>query len=192
MILADGGMEYHKSAADQTDEFLDIDLSLEMKAKPSSRNREYELLLMAILADGKVEPLERALLAEYVDEHPESKEQHAAILEEAGWTDADYLKGSKEATSEASPNSSEVTKSNWQTLRTGFRFTTQVPVAHRDDSPPVNLDQTLEEANERFLSTFVEDLVEAVGSAQHEVLAAKVLVTPTVSASISGSFDIGQ
>ena len=55
----------------------------------------YELLLMAVLADGRVDPLERVLLSDYSAEHPICQEQHEAMLTRAGWTLEDYERGRK-------------------------------------------------------------------------------------------------
>ena len=59
--------------------------------------REYELLLSAVLADDVVEPAERALLASYAAENRVSDALHARLLEKAGWTEDEYREGSRVA-----------------------------------------------------------------------------------------------
>lgn len=55
--------------------------------------REYSLLLDAVLADGKVEPSERALLRKYAEKNKLSDAQHAILLKRAGWSEEDFQGG---------------------------------------------------------------------------------------------------
>ena len=61
----------------------------------ATTDREYELMMAAVLADGAVDPAERALLAEFAAEHGVSDEQHAELLRRAGWTTDEYAAGAK-------------------------------------------------------------------------------------------------
>lgn len=60
---------------------------------PADVLREYELMLGAVLADGRVDPAERALLAEYAETNSVSDAQHAVLLRGAGWSEAEYRDG---------------------------------------------------------------------------------------------------
>jgi len=55
--------------------------------------REYRLLLTAVLADGIVDPAERAMLAEYAAENRVSDAQHDELLRAAGWSADEYNAG---------------------------------------------------------------------------------------------------
>lgn len=55
--------------------------------------REYELLLSAVLADEIVDPAERRLLADYAAQNRVTPAQHAAILARAGWSEAEFQEG---------------------------------------------------------------------------------------------------
>jgi len=55
--------------------------------------REYSLLLGAVLADGRVEPSERALLRDYAEKNQLSSAQHATLLKRAGWSEEEFLDG---------------------------------------------------------------------------------------------------
>ena len=57
--------------------------------------REYWMLISAVLADNIVDPRERAMLAEYAAEHSVSDAMHARLLARAGWTVDDYRDGSR-------------------------------------------------------------------------------------------------
>ena len=57
--------------------------------------KEYELLFMAILADGLIAPAERTMLAVYAEEHPACILHHSELLERAGWTVEEYERGAK-------------------------------------------------------------------------------------------------
>jgi hypothetical protein len=57
--------------------------------------REYELMMKAILADGVVDPAERALLVEFAAENTVSDDQHALLLRQAGWSEEEYAIGAK-------------------------------------------------------------------------------------------------
>lgn len=59
-------------------------------------DREYSMLLAAVLVDGLVDPSERTMLSEYAAEHGVSDAQHVAHLARAGWSEDDFLRGSKE------------------------------------------------------------------------------------------------
>ena len=71
-------------------------------SEPSSQaEREYKLIMSAVLADGRVDPTERALLTEFAAEHGISEAQHELILNQAGWSRADYDYGAKLLTAPA-------------------------------------------------------------------------------------------
>ena len=62
----------------------------------ASSDREYELMMKAILADGVVDPAERALLVEFAAENSVSNDQHAMLLRQAGWSEEEYELGAKQ------------------------------------------------------------------------------------------------
>lgn len=53
---------------------------------PTQRSRLYKVLMMAVLADEKVDSSERRLLSKYREDHKITEEEHEAILLELGWT----------------------------------------------------------------------------------------------------------
>ena len=57
--------------------------------------REYTMLLDAVLADGLVHPKERAMLTEYATEWGVSDAQHVRLLELAGWSEDEYRQGAQ-------------------------------------------------------------------------------------------------
>ena len=58
--------------------------------------REYSMLLDAVLADGLVHPNERAMLAAYAAEHAVSEAQHVRLLARAGWSEDEYRDGARQ------------------------------------------------------------------------------------------------
>ena len=63
----------------------------------SDVEREYGLLLGAVLADGLVHRNERAMLASYAAENRVSDAQHAALLARAGWSEDEYSQGFRDS-----------------------------------------------------------------------------------------------
>jgi len=59
--------------------------------------REYELMMAAVLADGVVDPAERALLTQFAAEHAVSDDQHVQLLHAAGWSEQEYAAGARSA-----------------------------------------------------------------------------------------------
>jgi hypothetical protein len=57
--------------------------------------REYELMLSAVLADEMVDPAERALLEDYARKNSVSTAQHEALLARAGWSAEEYRRGTR-------------------------------------------------------------------------------------------------
>jgi len=68
----------------------------EDEATRSSLRREYELMLRAVLADGLVHPLEKAMLHDYANKHGVSDAQHDALLLAEGWSKSEWDQGVKE------------------------------------------------------------------------------------------------
>jgi len=60
---------------------------------PTQRSRLYKVLMMAVLADGKVDSSERKLLSKYREDHKITEEEHEAILLELGWTQVGWQRG---------------------------------------------------------------------------------------------------
>ena len=58
--------------------------------------REYGTMLRAVLADGLVHPLEKAMLADYASKHAVSKDEHRSFLVAEGWTDLEFEHGVKD------------------------------------------------------------------------------------------------
>ena len=54
-------------------------------------------MMAAVLADGVVDPAERALLSEFAAEHAVSENQHIELLQAAGWSKDEYAVGVKNA-----------------------------------------------------------------------------------------------
>ena len=53
----------------------------------------YGLLLLAVLADGVVDPREREVLARYAEENGLSEARRAGLLAAAGWSETEFLAG---------------------------------------------------------------------------------------------------
>lgn len=60
---------------------------------PAQRSRLYKVLMMAVLADGKVDESERRLLNKYRESHRISEQEHLNVLEELDWTEAGWRRG---------------------------------------------------------------------------------------------------
>ncbi|CAE7436524.1 TMEM65 [Symbiodinium natans] len=60
---------------------------------PTQRCRLYKLLLMAVVADGKVDSAERRLLGKIREDHKITEEEHETILLEIGWTQVGWQRG---------------------------------------------------------------------------------------------------
>lgn len=60
---------------------------------PAQRSRLYKVLMMAVLADGKVDESERRLLNRYRESHRISEQEHLNVLEELDWTEAGWRRG---------------------------------------------------------------------------------------------------
>ncbi|OLP97845.1 hypothetical protein AK812_SmicGene19784 [Symbiodinium microadriaticum] len=60
---------------------------------PTQRSRLYKVLMMAVLADEKVDSSERRLLSKYREDHKITEEEHEAILLELGWTQVGWQRG---------------------------------------------------------------------------------------------------
>ena len=56
-------------------------------------DREYDLMLTAVLVDGRVDPAEREMLSKYAAEHSVSDEQHLGLLQRAGWSEEEFRAG---------------------------------------------------------------------------------------------------
>merc|ERR1712187_375401 len=56
----------------------------------------YKEVLQTALTDGVIEPSERHFLAQHRLRHKVSDEEHALALTELGWTEEDFLRGSKD------------------------------------------------------------------------------------------------
>ena len=85
------GLREHREAQKQKDD-------TETKA---ALRREYALMLRAVLADGLVHPLEKAMLRDYANKHAVEHEEHLALLQEMNWTEAEWDKGVKANLKEA-------------------------------------------------------------------------------------------
>lgn len=60
---------------------------------PTQRRRLYKILMMAVLADGKVDDSERKLLSKYREDHQISQQDHLSVLQELDWTEAGFRRG---------------------------------------------------------------------------------------------------
>ena len=133
-------------------------------------------MLKAILADGEVDPLERTMLDDYAAEHPVCKGQHVALLAEAGWTLSEWQQGYKDGCAPPPPEEVDkavTAKTRWKNVSTAFGMASKVNLLAANTAP-ADLEQTLQNANDNFLSLFFEDLCAYVQEAQRDVLAAKV------------------
>eukprot|EP00434_Breviolum_minutum_P023823 symbB.v1.2.021016.t1/scaffold1796.1/size101022/1 len=63
------------------------------KDHPAQQSRLYKVLMMAVLADGKVDESERNLLSRYRESHQISYHEHLSVLEELEWTEAGWRRG---------------------------------------------------------------------------------------------------
>ena len=128
--------------------------------------REYELILMAVLADGEVDPLERSMLSDYAADHPICQEFHEALLARAGWTLEEYDEGFKKEDPRrqlTSAPTSEPAMSNDVNRR-----------VLADDPEQVDLEEVFKQSYERFVAAYSEDLRRATETTQAAVLAARV------------------
>ena len=64
---------------------------------PADHAYVYKLMMQAVLADGLIHPLEKAMLSDFAEKYNISQEHHAAVLHELGWTEEEYKKGLGEA-----------------------------------------------------------------------------------------------
>ncbi|CAJ1353452.1 unnamed protein product [Effrenium voratum] len=60
---------------------------------PTQRSRLYKILMMAVLADGKVDDSERKLLSKYREDHRISEQEHLSVLQELGWSEEGFGRG---------------------------------------------------------------------------------------------------
>ena len=126
--------------------------------------REYYLILMAVVADGEVDPAERQMLKEYAEEHPECVEHHEALLAKAGWTVEEYEVGYKEGDPRRlEPAGSESTK-----------MILSAPVLADGSDGTIDLEEALAQANVRFLAVYFDEMKASVDATCKEVIAAKV------------------
>jgi len=107
-IIAEGAVEYlewdYKDLMEMMKEDYTIKASMvsilfeEMvnyvsKDHPAQQSRLYKVLMMAVLADGKVDESERNLLSRYRESHQISYHEHLSVLEELEWTEAGWRRG---------------------------------------------------------------------------------------------------
>lgn len=107
-IIAEGAVEYlewdYKDLMEMMKEDSTIKASMvsilfeEMvnyvsKDHPAQQSRLYKVLIMAVLADGKVDESERNLLNRYRESHQISYQEHLSVLEELEWTEAGWRRG---------------------------------------------------------------------------------------------------
>ena len=59
----------------------------------SYSHRRYGLLLLAVLADGVVDPREREVLARYAEQNGLSEARRAGLLAAAGWSETEFREG---------------------------------------------------------------------------------------------------
>ena len=144
----------------------------EEETKPAAEDsshvvpKEYELILMAVLADGEVDPLERQMLAEFAAEHPACIEHHEALLSRSGWTLEEYNVGLKIGDPRRNAQAAKQDKEDSKWIVSASNLTS--------DAAHLDLEQALATANERFLSAYFEELEQAIDGTCKEVIAAKV------------------
>ena len=141
--------------------------SLPAEDASSKVPREYFLILMAVVADGEVDPAERQMLKEYAEEHPECVEHHEALLAQAGWTVEEYEVGYKEGDPRRLNPEDEGAQADTKNLLSASALAD-------DPNQTIDLEEALAQANARFLAVYFEEMKTSVEATCKEVIAAKV------------------
>jgi len=64
-------------------------------AQQRESRKQYEVMMRAVLADGLVHPLEKAMLSDFASKHQVAHAEHVRILQGLGWTAKEYEVGIK-------------------------------------------------------------------------------------------------